>query len=48
MMPMMKIYQTIRANLHFNKCVVGELLLVEYECPIEEDSAGLWTPSEWQ
>jgi hypothetical protein len=29
MIPMMNTYDTIRANLHFNKFEVGELLFVE-------------------
>jgi AraC-like DNA-binding protein len=44
MTPMMN---TIRANLHFNKFVVGELLFVEYKCPIEQESAGVWTPMDY-
>jgi hypothetical protein len=41
MMPMMNMYDTIRANLHFDEFTVGELLLVEYKCPIEQDAAGV-------
>ncbi len=44
MIPMMNIYETIRDDLHFNKFAVGELLFVEYKCPIEQDVAGVWTP----
>ncbi len=44
---MMNMYDTIRDNLHFNKFEVGELLFVEYKCPIEQDSAGLWTPMDY-
>ncbi|HEY6363351.1 MAG TPA: hypothetical protein VI585_01040 [Candidatus Binatia bacterium] len=44
MTPMMN---TIRANLHFNKFEVGELLFVEYKCPIEQESAGVWTPMDY-
>jgi hypothetical protein len=43
MIPMMNTYDTIRTSLHFNKFMVGELLLVEYKCPIEQDAAGVWT-----
>jgi AraC-like DNA-binding protein len=46
-MPMMNMYETIRANLHFNKFAVGELLFVEYKCPIEQETVGLWTPSDY-
>jgi hypothetical protein len=42
----MNTYDTIRTSLHFNKFVVGELLFVEYKCPIEQEAAGVWTPSE--
>ena len=47
MIPMMNMYETIRDNLHFNKFVVGELLFVEYKCPIEQDVAGVWTPMDY-
>ena len=39
--------ETIRDNLHFNKFSVGELLFVEYKCPIEQDVAGAWTPIDY-
>ncbi|MGH7785112.1 MAG: helix-turn-helix domain-containing protein [Candidatus Binatia bacterium] len=44
---MMNMYDEIRANLHFNKFTVGELLFVEYKCPIERDAAGVWTPMDY-
>jgi AraC-like DNA-binding protein len=44
---MMNMYDTIRADLHFNKFAVGELLFVEYKCPIEQDAAGVWTPMDY-
>ena len=44
---MMNTYDTIRANLHFNKFEVGELLFVEYKCPIEQEAAGVWTPMDY-
>ena len=47
MIPMMNMYETIRENLHFNKFSVGELLFVEYKCPIEQDVAGVWTPMDY-
>jgi AraC family transcriptional regulator, exoenzyme S synthesis regulatory protein ExsA len=47
MMPMLNTYETIRTSLHFNKFVVGELLFVEYKCPIESDAACVWTPSDY-
>ena len=45
--PMMNMYDEIRANLHSNKFVVGELLFVEYKCPIEQEEAGVWTPMDY-
>ncbi|HET9915806.1 MAG TPA: AraC family transcriptional regulator [Candidatus Binatia bacterium] len=47
MIPMMNMYETIRDNLHFNKFSVGELLFVEYKCPIEQETAGMWTPMDY-
>jgi AraC-like DNA-binding protein len=47
MNPMMNMYDTIRENLHFNKFTVGELLFVEYKCPIEQDTACVWTPMDY-
>jgi AraC-like DNA-binding protein len=44
---MMNMYDEIRANLHFNKFAVGELLFVEYKCPIEQEAAGVWTPMDY-
>ena len=41
MSPLMNMYDEIRANLHFNKFTVGELLFVEYKCPIEQEEAGV-------
>ena len=38
MTTLMNRYDEIRANLHFNKFVVGELLFVEYKCPIEPEA----------
>ena len=47
MPPMMNMYDTTRANLHFNKFAVGELLFIEYKCPIEQEAAGVWTPMDY-
>jgi AraC-like DNA-binding protein len=47
MSALMNMYETIRENLHFNKFSVGELLFVEYKCPIEQESAGVWTPMDY-
>jgi hypothetical protein len=47
MISMMNTYDTIRTSLHFNKFVVGELLFVEYKCPIEQEAAGVWTSMDY-
>jgi AraC family transcriptional regulator, exoenzyme S synthesis regulatory protein ExsA len=44
---MMNRYDEIRANLHFNKFTVNELLFVEYKGPIEQDAAGVRTPMDY-
>jgi AraC-like DNA-binding protein len=46
-MTLPNMYEEIRANLHFNKFTVGELLFVEYTCPIDQESAGVWTPMDY-
>lgn len=43
---MINMYDEIRGSLHFNKFAFGEMLFVEYTCPIEEDTAGIWTPCD--
>jgi len=47
MSPLMNMYDEIHSNLHFNKFAVGELLFVEYKCPIEQETAGVWTPMDY-
>jgi len=37
----MNMHDVIRANLHFNEFPVGELLLVEDKCAIEQKAAGV-------
>lgn len=44
---MLNVYELIQTGLHYNKFVVDELLFVEYSCPIEEESLGIWTPSDY-
>ena len=44
---MQNLYETIRSGLYYNKFEVGELLFVEYTCPIEDESAGVWTQSDY-
>lgn len=41
---MINIYDEVRSSGQFQKFEVGELLFVEYTCPIEAETAGIWTP----
>lgn len=48
--PVMNMYESIRANLHFNKFVVEELLFVEYKWQTVENlkkptGGRVWIPS---
>jgi AraC-like DNA-binding protein len=47
MIQMLNTYDTIRESLHFNKFTVGELLFVEYKCPIDQEVAGVWAPMDY-
>ena len=47
MTSIVNLYEEIRGNLHFNKFTVGELLFVEYTCPVEQESVGVWTPMDY-
>lgn len=40
---MLNMYDEIRASLHYNKFEIGEMLIAEYKCPIEDESLGIWT-----
>lgn len=44
---MQNIYETIRSSLYFNKFEFGELLFVEYKCPLENESAGIWSQADY-
>lgn len=44
---MLNVYETIQTGLHYNKFEVGDLLFVEYKCPIEDEEFGIWTPSDY-
>ncbi len=44
---MLNVYETIQSGLHYNKFEVGDLLFVEYKCPIEDEEFGIWTPSDY-
>lgn len=43
---MINMYEEIRGTLHFNRFEFGEMLFVEYTCPFEDESAGIWTPMD--
>ncbi len=44
---MLNMYDTIRGSLFFNKFEVGDLLFVEYSCPIEDETSGVWSQSDY-
>ena len=44
---MLNLYETARTGLLFNRFEVGELLFVEYTCPIEEESMVVWSQSDY-
>ena len=44
---MQNLYDRIRSDLHFNKFEVGELVFVEYSCPLENKAEGIWTQSDY-
>ena len=41
---MINMYDEIRASERFRRVEVGDSLFVEYDCPIEEEAAGIWVP----
>jgi AraC family transcriptional regulator, exoenzyme S synthesis regulatory protein ExsA len=44
---MQNLYERIRSDLHFNKFEVRELLFVEYSCPLENKTEGIWSQSDY-
>jgi len=44
---MQNLYENLREGLQFNKFVVGELLFVEYTCPIKDEFIGIWSQSDF-
>ena len=36
-------YETMKSDIVFNKFEVGNLLFVEYKCPIEQDTVEIWS-----
>jgi AraC-like DNA-binding protein len=44
---MENLYEILRSGLHYNKFEVRELLFVEYSCPLEDESSGVWTQSDY-
>jgi AraC-like DNA-binding protein len=45
--PMLNLYHDMKSTLQFNKFVVGDLLFIEYTCPLEEDSVGIWAQHDY-
>jgi len=44
---MINIYETVRSSLFFNKFEVGDIIFVEYSCPIEDESTVIWSQSDY-
>lgn len=44
---MQNLYDRIRSDLQFNKFEVGDLVFVEYSCPLENKAEGIWTQSDY-
>jgi AraC-like DNA-binding protein len=44
---MQNLYDIIRSSLFFNKFEVGELIFVEYTCPLEDESAAILSHSDY-
>lgn len=44
---MLNLYENIRTEKHYNKFQIGEMLFAEYTCPIEEESVGIWTHTDY-
>ena len=44
---MQNLYDIIRSSMFFNKFEVGELIFVEYTCPLEDESSATWSHSDY-
>ena len=44
---MLNVYQDIVDDMNYNKFMVGDLLFVEYTCPIAEDVLSVWTETDY-
>ena len=44
---MQNVYRTIMEDMSYNKFVVGDLLFVEYTCPITEGVWNVWTETDF-
>jgi AraC-like DNA-binding protein len=44
---MLNNYEWIKNGLHFKKFEVGELIVVEYKCPLEVDSVAIWAKHDY-
>lgn len=44
---MQNVYRDLLDNMNYNKFVVGDLLFVEYSCPIKTDLWSVWTETDF-
>lgn len=44
---MRNFFEFIKGGLHFNKFEVGDLIVVEYSCPLEDEQLGLFSQSDY-
>ncbi|MCB0519054.1 MAG: helix-turn-helix transcriptional regulator [Lewinellaceae bacterium] len=44
---MRNFFEIIKEGLHFNKFEVGDLVVVEYSCPLEDEHLGLFSQSDY-
>lgn len=44
---MLNLYEETRSDPRYNKLAIGDLLFVEYTCPIEEKSVGVWAHTDY-
>lgn len=44
---MQNLYEIIKGSLFFNKFVLGDLVCIEYSCPLEDEHMGIFTQSDY-
>lgn len=44
---MLNLYEETRSDPRYNRLEIGDLLFVEYTCPIEEKSVGIWAHTDY-